>query len=912
MPVAPARKDYDFGWLCPLRREKAAVFFDEEYPPELADDKHTFYSCGKIGPHNVVIVSLDDDYGWDSTKSEVLKLRQTFKNLQAILLVGVGGGAPTVENDVRLGDVVVSERTKHNQAIVQLNAHTLREVSGRSYFRPPSQLLLRAAHALNEENQKGTETNALGARLISQINDIVKRNPNMKSLQRPASPDQLFESDYHHTDRNRSCPECQCDETRARDRPRRSTPEFPKIHAGPMASLDEVLRDASKRDQVAKQKEVLCFEMEVGGLRGETEVEWLGVRGISDYSDSHKSKGWQDHAAAVAAQYSKEVLKMVPPLRGQDTATKPRPIGAASLKDRFVSKCYLHHHGHLLGNYQSRDGSMREIRRKLLRQQRTNSISKLSIRGPGGCGKTQLTIKYCCESTSKYDYIIWLNADSPQMLEVDLKRAIGQLCLGDEYIGDLRTILENCGRTWLLVFDNFDNPERFKPTLAEYFPSRGSGDIIVTSQRSHGTLSTIVGPAFIEAERMTEREAYELMFPSEAPEPKPKKPQGWLATLKKRVTVGGFMSAIWAPHVADSEYNEPIEPDAGADNDSGYESDEFVVYDGEAENGGVTEKGRKLQLLKRLDYHAFSVDTTRVLLQQPGWTVERFLKSLDDFEHTGGPPLNQGGHRLYEKPMTQSTMPKHSGQKASRPATPIHLGKLSLEQLHKSGSGDLTTWATERVLAIVAQIIDYPVDVEWFKLYAEKCIRMNEVRDWMQPFLLYRNNKTFWNENKFLGQLTRLAELNLITRINTKSAKKAEFTMHPLMRLAVRTKQTEAETTDARFNVTCLMWVYLWYYSESRGGQAEYVMMEQATLNTMLGLPGDTKQAVMSLKNAATLGTKAGEMSSLARKYKFSKTARKIMYYKYRWVLLLMPFHFGFGEVMKFYWRLLWDWIRGR
>jgi len=34
----------------------------------------------------------------------------------------------------------------------------------------------------------------------------------------------------------------------------------------------------------------------------------LVIRGICDYSDSHKNKDWQEYAAATAAAYAREIL----------------------------------------------------------------------------------------------------------------------------------------------------------------------------------------------------------------------------------------------------------------------------------------------------------------------------------------------------------------------------------------------------------------------------------------------------------------------------------------------------------------------------------------------------------------------------------------------------------------------------
>ncbi len=66
------------------------------------------------------------------------------------------------------------------------------------------------------------------------------------------------------------------------------------------------MRDAEKRDQLGKQHDALCFEMEAAGLMDV--FPCLIVRGICDYSDSHKNKDWQRYAAATAAAYAKELL----------------------------------------------------------------------------------------------------------------------------------------------------------------------------------------------------------------------------------------------------------------------------------------------------------------------------------------------------------------------------------------------------------------------------------------------------------------------------------------------------------------------------------------------------------------------------------------------------------------------------
>src|SRR5690606_20569016 len=83
------------------------------------------------------------------------------------------------------------------------------------------------------------------------------------------------------------------------------------IHYGLIASGNQVMKDAFIRDKLAKEKDILCFEMEAAGLMNH--FPCLVIRGICDYSDSHKNKEWQGYAAMTAAAYAKDLLSLVAP-----------------------------------------------------------------------------------------------------------------------------------------------------------------------------------------------------------------------------------------------------------------------------------------------------------------------------------------------------------------------------------------------------------------------------------------------------------------------------------------------------------------------------------------------------------------------------------------------------------------------
>jgi nucleoside phosphorylase len=90
----------------------------------------------------------------------------------------------------------------------------------------------------------------------------------------------------------------------------------PQIHYGLIASGNQVIKDAVMRDSIAEDIPVLCFEMEAAGLMDQ--LQCLVIRGICDYCDSHKHKGWQGYAALAAAAYAKALLSVLPRLKDME------------------------------------------------------------------------------------------------------------------------------------------------------------------------------------------------------------------------------------------------------------------------------------------------------------------------------------------------------------------------------------------------------------------------------------------------------------------------------------------------------------------------------------------------------------------------------------------------------------------
>jgi hypothetical protein len=105
------------------------------------------------------------------------------------------------------------------------------------------------------------------------------------------------------------------------------TEDNPAIHYGLVASANQLMKDAIIRDKLASERDVLCFEMEAAGLMNQ--FPCLIIRGICDYSDSHKSKEWQGYAAMVAAAYAKDLLSRIP---SNDIGSLQRVASSSSLQ----------------------------------------------------------------------------------------------------------------------------------------------------------------------------------------------------------------------------------------------------------------------------------------------------------------------------------------------------------------------------------------------------------------------------------------------------------------------------------------------------------------------------------------------------------------------------------------------------
>jgi nucleoside phosphorylase len=316
------REEYTVGWVCALSTELAAAqeMLDEEHDDAERDEHdNNLYSLGRIGEHNVVIVCLPaGSTGNNHAAAVATQMRSTFRSMQFSLMVGIGGGVPSPETDVRLGDVVVSQPYQGYGGVIQhdFGKATPSGFQRTGFLNSPSVLLLNAVTKAQANQLQGT----------SKLLEHISKLRDLPQFTRGAAgPDILFEATYNH-EGGSTCESCSAEKQVIRQ-PRSN--EEPVVHYGIIASGNQVIKDAAQRDRVSKEfGGVLCFEMEAAGLM--SSFQCLVIRGICDYADSHKNKKWQAYAAGTAAACAKEVLSMIPPAEGAKAHKLAETIKPAS------------------------------------------------------------------------------------------------------------------------------------------------------------------------------------------------------------------------------------------------------------------------------------------------------------------------------------------------------------------------------------------------------------------------------------------------------------------------------------------------------------------------------------------------------------------------------------------------------
>ncbi|KAL2816923.1 hypothetical protein BJX63DRAFT_386694 [Aspergillus granulosus] len=483
-----SHSDYTIAWICalPLEMAVAKAMLDEIHPalPTRPNDQNT-YVLGTIRSHHVVVSCLPSGvYGTTSAATVAAQLLSTFPAIQFGLMVGIGGGAPTKANDIRLGDVVVSTPQGTLGGVVQYDfGKTVEEGAFQrtgALNRPP-QVLLTAVSKLRADYL------VEASQIPYLLAEMLVRYPHMQSGFSSPGPenDVLFDATYDHPYPDRSCHAC--DASRLVSRPSR-TGLGPVIHYGIIASGNQVMKHGATRDQLAKELGVLCFEMEAAGLTDS--LPCLVIRGICDYSDSHKNKDWQGYAAATAAAWTKALLSVIHP--SQVTAPLDRAFRQHTWMIPFERN----------QDFVGRATHLGQLMLSIHPNTDPDCCQKTAIVGLGGVGKTQIALEaaYRLHDLDPECSIYWVPAIDSTSFEQAYHAIARELRIGGKADDkeDIKLLVktalnQDTSHRWLMVVDSADDPElmfsrgmagknEVAEPLASYLPFGKKGSILFTTR----------------------------------------------------------------------------------------------------------------------------------------------------------------------------------------------------------------------------------------------------------------------------------------------------------------------------------------------------------------------------------------------------------------------------------------------
>ncbi|MFC6085035.1 phosphorylase family protein [Sphaerisporangium aureirubrum] len=280
----------EIGVLTALTVENTAVSHvlgSSRLAPAARDPNH--YAAAAL-PCGTVVTTTLVRTGNAPAADACAHMVRSFPSIRAIVMCGIALGVPSPgdpERDVRLGDIVVA-----TEGIIHYSHKRVTDqgTTLRGDPLPASPWLLRAVGEIRT------------AQLLGE-------HPWRSYLETP--PSETFHRPTGH-------------------------PAETRVHYGRIGSGDELLRSATRRDEITAASHLLAIEMEGAGASLSAALggrECLVIRGISDHGDATKSDQWHPYASLAAAAYLRTLLDSFPPTR----SAPPPPMDLVHLMERIPS-----------------------------------------------------------------------------------------------------------------------------------------------------------------------------------------------------------------------------------------------------------------------------------------------------------------------------------------------------------------------------------------------------------------------------------------------------------------------------------------------------------------------------------------------------------------------------------------------
>ncbi|KAL6701639.1 nucleoside phosphorylase domain-containing protein [Trichoderma pleuroticola] len=238
------------GWIYAIRTEYIAI----------SPNNNNAYTLGKIEKYNIVIAVLPNgQYSISSAAGVARDIIHSFPNIKVSLIVGIRGGAPSKKHNIRLGNIMVSAPQDGRGGVFHFR------LTG--FLNQPPAVLLTAVTVISSQYKSDSHS------LKEEIINILRKKLRLQKK-------------YSRPDLSISCgtnlSKLVLRSKRTQDKDNLA------IHYGVIASGNQLIKDASIRDKLAAEEDILCFEMEAAGLINH--FPCLVICSICNYSNSHKNK----------------------------------------------------------------------------------------------------------------------------------------------------------------------------------------------------------------------------------------------------------------------------------------------------------------------------------------------------------------------------------------------------------------------------------------------------------------------------------------------------------------------------------------------------------------------------------------------------------------------------------------------
>ncbi|KAH8660124.1 hypothetical protein BX600DRAFT_522911 [Xylariales sp. PMI_506] len=500
------RRDFEIAIICalPLEADAANALFDHSWdddgpPYDKAPGDPNAYSTGTIGRHNVVLAHMPG-MGTNSAAIVAAACRMSFTNIKLALVVGICGAIPHRPDgqEIVLGDVIISDGVvQYDFGRHQPEEFKRKDTLLDSLGRP--NLEIRAF----VNKLKGLQSRKKLQSLMTSYLGVLQREPELKATYLGPTFDRLFDATYRHIGGEGTCDEVGCNGDlvpRSRLQPQ---PTFqPMVHFGLIASGNTVMKSGEDRDRIAAREGVIGFEMESAGVWDN--FPCVVIKGICDYADSHKSKGWQRYAAATAAACMKAFLTNWVP-------SNPEPVRSHFLVPFGENEDFV-----------GRETILEQLLERIPPNIKQNDCQRTAVEGLGGVGKTQVALQAAYRVRAQYPdcSVFWVPAISPVAFE-NTYREIGQTLQvpgidkeNADIKGLVKTALEKSVTSWLLIIDNIDDLSLLTGEMAlrPYLPFSRRGSILFTTRNRQVTAQLDIPKSnIIKVAQMDDTEALTML-----------------------------------------------------------------------------------------------------------------------------------------------------------------------------------------------------------------------------------------------------------------------------------------------------------------------------------------------------------------------------------------------------------------